>query len=63
MNYVGPVPRENPNAEVFDEELVREDARRHFDGVSEEFGEAQPGSPEVVGSQPVDSEPTDTPFL
>ncbi|XP_042873196.1 uncharacterized protein LOC122253871 [Penaeus japonicus] len=61
VNYVGPVPRDNPNAEVFDEELVREDARRHFDAVSEEFGEAQPLSPELIRSQPV--EPTSAPVL
>ncbi|XP_037800153.1 uncharacterized protein LOC119595080 [Penaeus monodon] len=61
VNYVGPVPRENPDAEVFDEELVREDARRNFAGVSEEFGEVQPESSEVVRSQPVDS--TVAPFL
>ncbi|XP_047502329.1 ataxin-2 homolog [Penaeus chinensis] len=63
VNYVGPVPRDNPEAEVFDEELVREDARRNFADVSEEFGEVQPESSEVARSQPVDSERTDAPFL
>ncbi|XP_027235358.2 SR-related and CTD-associated factor 4 [Penaeus vannamei] len=51
VNYLGPIPRENPDAEIFDIELVREDALRHSSGL------AQPMMSQPIRSQPMMSQP------
>ncbi|XP_047502560.1 spermidine/spermine N(1)-acetyltransferase-like protein 1 isoform X1 [Penaeus chinensis] len=56
VNYLGPIPRENPDAEIFDVELVREDALRHSSGLAQPF-RSQPMMSQPMMSQPIRSQP------
>ncbi|XP_042873197.1 SR-related and CTD-associated factor 4-like [Penaeus japonicus] len=56
VNYLNPVLRENPDAEIFDVELVREDAERHFSGFAQPI-RSQPLMSQPIRSQPLMSQP------
>ncbi|XP_047502561.1 SR-related and CTD-associated factor 4-like isoform X2 [Penaeus chinensis] len=56
VNYLGPIPRENPDAEIFDVELVREDALRHSSGLAQPF-RSQPMMSQPMMSQPIRAQP------
>ncbi|XP_037800154.1 SR-related and CTD-associated factor 4-like [Penaeus monodon] len=56
VNYLGPIPRENPDAEIFDVELVREDALRHSSGLAQPI-RAQPMMSQPIRLQPMMSQP------
>ncbi|KAK4324896.1 hypothetical protein Pmani_004482 [Petrolisthes manimaculis] len=62
VNYISPVPRQaNPDAEVFDVNLMREDERRFFEGrdqpVSAQPMLSQPPRSQPIRSQPIRSQP------
>ncbi|KAK7074968.1 hypothetical protein SK128_004899 [Halocaridina rubra] len=58
VNYRGPLPREeNPDAEVFDVDLVREDAERYFERLPSSSSRFRPLPSNLVRSLPVRRQP------
>nr|XP_045614856.1 uncharacterized protein LOC123768406 isoform X2 [Procambarus clarkii] len=57
VNYIGRVPRpSNPDAEIFDIDLVRKNEREYFEGLSQPI-RGQPHASQPITSQPMLSRP------